>query len=212
MTEVDKYINQVLHHVHAPERDRARFAMDLQAHVQEAVAAGESPRAVLARMGTPAEVAAEFMVQVPLTYASFWRRVAAYAIDLVVVMIVAGVFGILAILPANLVPRHPVGADWVVGGALILLIVAMTSAALGVILLYFPVLEGRFGQTVGKRLLGLTVLKESGLPIGYGEAFLRRLSYYFEFLPLDALFVPFTARQQRAFDIVARTIVVRDAA
>jgi uncharacterized RDD family membrane protein YckC len=212
MTEVDKYINQVLHHVHAPERDRVRFAADLQAHVQEAVAVGESQRTVLARMGSPTEVAAEFMAQVSLTNAGFWRRAVAYAIDLAMVFVVASVFGVLAIFATNLVPRHPAGVDWVVGGALILLIVAMASAALGVILLYFPVLEGRFGQTVGKRLLGISVLKENGLPIGYGDAFLRRLSYYFEFLPLDALFVPFTTRQQRAFDIVARTIVVRDGA
>ncbi len=34
-------------------------------------------------------------------------------------------------------------------------------------------------------------------------------SYYFEVLPVDALFIPFTDRHQHAFDIVARTIVVR---
>jgi uncharacterized RDD family membrane protein YckC len=58
-------------------------------------------------------------------------------------------------------------------------------------------------------LLGLRVLREDGLPINYMEAFLRRISYYFEVLPVDALFIPFTSKRQRAFDIVARTIVVR---
>jgi len=33
-------------------------------------------------------------------------------------------------------------------------------------------------------------------------------SYYFEVLPVDALFILFTDRHQRAFDIVVRTIVV----
>jgi uncharacterized RDD family membrane protein YckC len=75
--------------------------------------------------------------------------------------------------------------------------------------LFFPIAEGRFGQTLGKRLLGLRVLKESGLAIGYKEAFLRRIPFYFRFAVLDALFVPFTAKKQRAFDLVARTVVVK---
>ncbi len=45
--------------------------------------------------------------------------------------------------------------------------------------------------------------------IGCKEAFLRRLPFYFEIWPVDALFIPFTEKRQRAFDIVARTIVVR---
>ena len=77
-------------------------------------------------------------------------------------------------------------------------------------MLYFPILEGRFGQTLGKRLLGIRVLHESGLPIGFKEAILRRLPFYFDFWPIDGLFVLFTAKKQRAFDIVARTVVVRE--
>ena len=69
----------------------------------------------------------------------------------------------------------------------------------------------RAAFTVVKRLLGLRVLKETGLPIGYKEAFLRRLSLYLEIIAVDALFILFTARRQRAFDIVARTIVIHEA-
>ena len=41
-------------------------------------------------------------------------------------------------------------------------------------------------------------------------SFLRRLSYDFEIQPVDALFIPFTEKRQRAFDIVARTVVVHE--
>jgi uncharacterized RDD family membrane protein YckC len=75
---------------------------------------------------------------------------------------------------------------------------------------YFPILESHFGTTVGKRLMGLKVRTEEGARIGLGAAFLRRLSFYFEILVLDSVFVPFTEKRQRAFDIVARTVVVRD--
>jgi hypothetical protein len=103
-----------------------------------------------------------------------------------------------------------VGLDWAVGALLVALAVSAGLATIGTILLYFPIQEGRFGQTLGKRLLRLWVLKEDGLPIGYKEAFLRRLSYYFDILPVDALFIPFTAKRQRAFDVVAHTVVVRE--
>jgi uncharacterized RDD family membrane protein YckC len=97
-----------------------------------------------------------------------------------------------------------------VGGITLALIIASALAAVGFILLYFPLLEARFGQTLGKRLFRLRVLREDGLPIGYKEAILRRLSFYFEFIFIDALFIPFTTKRQRALDIVARTVVVRD--
>ena len=71
--------------------------------------------------------------------------------------------------------------------------------------------KGRYGQTAGKRWLGLHVVKENGAPIGFKEAFLRRLSFYFDFLVVDAIFIFFTAKRQRAFDMIARTVVIQDA-
>ena len=96
------------------------------------------------------------------------------------------------------------------GGTLILATVVCALTTVGVVVFYFPILEGRFGRTPGTRLVRLWVLKENGLPIGYKEAFLRRLSYYFEIQPVDALFILFNDRRQRAFDIVARTVVVHE--
>ncbi len=210
MNEVERYIREVLRNIAAPSQERQRIEADLRAHLEESLATGEPPKEIIARMGSPTEVAAEFMAQVPLRYAGFWWRLVAYGIDLVILMLIGGVLAILAIVFVSLVPRNPVGLDWVVGGVLIALLVSAVLGIIGLILLYFPILEARFGQTAGKHLLGLRVLKEDGLPIGHKEAFLRRLSYYFDILPMDALFIPFTAKRQRAFDLVARTIVIRE--
>jgi uncharacterized RDD family membrane protein YckC len=210
LIEVKRYISQVMASIHAPVTERERIEADLHAHFQEALAAGESPQAVIARMGAPAEVAAEFMAQVPLRYAGFWWRLAAFGIDLAVIIASAGVFAVVAFGLMARLPQNIVGWEWIPAVAMFAVMVGFVLAALGIILLYFPILEGRFGQTVGKHLLGLRALKENGLPIGYKEAFLRRLSYYFEILPIDALFVPFTAKRQRAFDIVAHTIEVQE--
>lgn len=211
MNEVDRYIKEVLTYIHLPAGDEKRIEADLRAHFEEALAAGDSVETAIERMGSPREVAAEFMAQARLRYAGFWPRLAAFLVDLAVILPIIGALSVLGVLLANLVPREPQGFGYVIGAILIALVLAIVGVVVGTALLYFPILEGRFGQTVGKRLLGLRVLKEDGLPIGYKEAFLRRLSFYFDFLVIDALFIPFTEKKQRAFDIIARTVVVRDA-
>jgi uncharacterized RDD family membrane protein YckC len=210
MNAAEQYIHEVLRNIHASPLERQRIEADLRAHFQEALGANEPLHAVISRMGSPLEVAAEFMSQMTLRYAGFWSRVAAFAIDMAVFIPIAAILAITAVVLANLVPQHPQGLEYVTGAIFIGLTVVCVLVVIGIILLYFPILEGRFGQTVGKKLLRMYVLKENGLPIGYKEAFLRRLSFYFEFLAPDALFALFTAKRQRAFDIVARTIVIKE--
>lgn len=211
MNEMERYIRDVMHNIHAPARDRERIEADLRAHFQAALDAGESPEAVIARMGDPVQVAAEFMAETPLRYAGFWWRIAAFGLDLAIVSVVLIVFGFLAVAFGSHIPPHPATVwDWVAGAAILLLCIGAILGFIATVVLYFPILEARFGQTIGKRVLGLRVLKENGLPIGYKEAFIRRISFYGEFLPLDGLFIPFTSRRQRAFDMVARTVVIRE--
>ena len=151
------------------------------------------------------------MAQLPRTYAGFWRRTAAFLIDAALILVFSAFAGGLFVLLSNMVPQNPVTtAEKVWQTVLILFMVVSANACIAMIMGYFPILEVRFGQTLGKRLLHLRVLTEDGLPIGAWQAFLRRLSFYFEIFPIDALFVPFTARRQRGFDILAHTIVVEE--
>lgn len=211
MNQADHYVQDVLHYIHAPFVERQRIEGDLRGHFEEALAAGEPFEKVAARMGAPSEVAAGYMAEIGLSYASFWRRLAAFVIDMILLVILVLPLSLLVVFVFNsLVPEHPQGIEYIVGAFAIFGTVASALVGVGIIVLYFPILEGRFGQTVGKRLLGLRVLKENGLPIGYREAFLRRISYYFEVIVVDALFIPFTPKRQRAFDIVARTVVIRE--
>ena len=96
------------------------------------------------------------------------------------------------------------------GQVFLLLVAPFVLFTIAAWIFYFPVLEHRAGKTLGKHLLGLRVQTEDRTRIGLGRAFLRRLSFFFEFLLLDSFFIPFTAKKQRAFDIVARTIVLRE--
>jgi uncharacterized RDD family membrane protein YckC len=206
----DQYVQKVMAMIYAPEKDRARIQADLQSHLQEGLSGGEDMAALVERMGDPREVAAEFMQEVPLVYAGFWRRLAAFLVDMVVVILFGGLAAGLTVLLANVVPQHPSGwMENVLGGIVILIVLISANVCIAIIMVYFPLLEGRFGQTLGKRMFGLVVRSEDGLPAGYGKAILRRISFYFEILPIDALFIPFNPKHQRGFDILAKTVVVR---
>jgi uncharacterized RDD family membrane protein YckC len=197
--------------IYAPEKERAQIQAELKSHLREGLAGGEEMTALVERMGDPREVAAEFMSAVPLVYAGFGRRLVAFLVDMGIILLFAGAAAVLTVLLSNAVPRHPSTlAENLYGGALILLVLIGANACIAMLLAYFPLLEGRFGRTLGKRLLGLRVRSEDGLPAGYGQAFLRRLSFYFEILPIEALFIPFHPKRQRWFDILAKTVVVRE--
>jgi uncharacterized RDD family membrane protein YckC len=78
---------------------------------------------------------------------------------------------------------------------------------------YGTILEGGWdGQTVGKRLLNIRVVKESGRACDYPSAFIRNvpalvqlglLSYLVAFASMAA-----TDKRQRLFDRAAQTVVV----
>jgi len=208
--EVEIYIQKVLRDIPASGKDRQRLEDDLRAHLREALKKDDLPT-VLTRMGKPQEVAEEFMRGVKLRYAGFWKRLFAFIIDMAFCVLVSLLSFVIGLVLNNAVPQHPEGLDYVIGAILIFLVLALALTIVGTFLLYFPILEGRYGRTLGKKLLGLRVVRENGTSIGFKEAFLRRLPFYFEFIAIDALFIPFTAKKQRGFDLIAQTLVIEEA-
>lgn len=83
---------------------------------------------------------------------------------------------------------------------------------LAVCMLYFAVLEGKYGWTIGKLVFKVRVLGEEGKPPGFGRAllrnFLRIVDGFFNFIVGIAL-IAFTDNWQRVGDLAARTVVVR---
>jgi len=94
------------------------------------------------------------------------------------------------------------------------------------IIAFFLVIAGYFvffewlwhGQTPGKRLLKLRVIREDGRPITFWEAAARNLLRIFDMMP--AVVIPFysvglisvfiSSRDQRVGDLFAGTVVVRE--
>ncbi|HMK45384.1 MAG TPA: RDD family protein [Methanocella sp.] len=141
-----------------------------------------------------------------LERASFWRRAAAYSIDLIVTLItlIATLFVLTVFFPWL---RQTPGPDSLRG-------VIFTIAIIAYYTCYFIVQEGWFGRTIGKRVMGIKVLKTNAARIGFREALLRNLTTVIGFpifIVIDVLImlVFFQEEGQRAFDRVADTIVVR---
>src|SRR5436190_22873568 len=93
-------------------------------------------------------------MQPSITYAGFWRRLGAAALD----------FAFL--LPVNL------GVGWLASlskeAALVLLLPLWIAGAM-----YEPVLHAMFGATLGKFAMGIRVVNAAGGPIYLSQAFVR---------------------------------------
>ncbi|MEV6760736.1 RDD family protein [Streptomyces sp. NPDC051105] len=74
------------------------------------------------------------------------------------------------------------------------------------------IMEGRTGQTVGKKALGIRLVKEAtGQPIGVGMAFVRRIAHILDSLAcyLGWLWPAWDSKRQTFADKVCGTIVIR---
>jgi uncharacterized RDD family membrane protein YckC len=140
--------------------------------------------------------------------AGIGNRVLAAFIDLLIIAtIVLGLSFIVlrAVVPALRVPPS----------------VALSVAALiivGLYLLlpfaYWVVLETFWnGQTLGKRMVGIRVLRDDGAPVGFfaiaTRALLRILDLVPVLLPVDIVLMVATRKGQRLGDLVAGTVVVK---
>ena len=135
------------------------------------------------------------------------RRVLATIIDLVLL----GVVGSILAAPGALIDGLADGrvSDGVSG----LLFSTGGLAAVIVAFGYFAIMEGRYGQTLGKMALGIKVVRESdGLAPGTRAAVLRTLMRIVDGIGsyLVAFVVALVSdKNQRLGDMVAKTLVVR---
>ena len=144
---------------------------------------GRHPRP---RMGTEREVVA--------------RRVVAAVLD-VAIIVVMGVVAVLLIESFALEEGSSLGEF-------------SLYAAMSVIWFsYYFLLEGFAGQTIGKRALGIVVVKEDGSPCTFLSSFARNLLRVVDAMPglylVGLVSMVLSKRKQRIGDHVAGTVVVR---
>lgn len=153
------------------------------------------------RTGLHRRIALETPEHVRLEYqlADLGSRAAALAVDLAII--------VAALLLVALVFRYTAGF-----GQAVLYIVGF-FAVWGYFLFFEAVWDGR---TPGKRALGLRVLHDGGEPLSFQGSVLRNLIRIVDLQPgvtgmAGAASILFNRRAQRLGDLVAGTIVVRDA-
>ena len=83
-------------------------------------------------------------------------------------------------------------------------VVFVVAGLLAASALYPLLAEYHFGKTIGKHLMKLRVVRESGARISFGQSIVRQLPIALEVFWIDVLFALFTEKHQRAFELLSR--------
>src|SRR5262245_6758636 len=167
MLTADAYINQVLDLLPRGTPLRDQIALELRSIIAERMNAGQSEADVLRQLGDPRRLADSYLSAVPLEPASFGRRAAARLVD-------AAAAGAI-VIPTVCVLFFLVPRDFrlfVIGPGLGLGFMGFIA--------YVILAEARTGQTLGKRVMGLRVVQESGARISIGQSVVRQLPVFFQ--------------------------------
>ena len=139
-----------------------------------------------------------------LEYAGFWRRLAAFAID---VLILSLTFRILSPVGGFGLTFWDVGNNW-----FLIPLFAVSSLVSAVVAVAYAVAFWTLrGQTPGMMILGMKVLRGDGTSVTLGYALLRYLGYIICAMMLGTgfLWIAFDQRKQGIHDKIADTVVVK---
>lgn len=128
-----------------------------------------------------------------LPYASFASRAYASLIDASLILGVTMLFALPELI--------------FLGGVIASNLFAILFITLGLLFVYSTLLEGFNGQTLGKRAIGLKVVRVDGKELGYEHAAVRNFGKTF-LLPLDLLIELKHEKSLRYFDKFAGTTVI----
>ena len=145
-----------------------------------------------------------------VVYAGFWKRVAAYCIDSVIVGIVGGV---IAMVLGMVVGLGMVGAgDSAAAGVGMIMLQLMTNlVSIALSAAYYAGFHASAGMaTLGKMAVGIKVVRPNGDRLSMGRAIGRYFATILSTLTLciGYIMAGFTERKQGLHDIICDTLVV----
>lgn len=92
----------------------------------------------------------------------------------------------------------------------------LLGAGFLIFLVYFVILEGMWGATVGKMVMKIKVVREDGSPCGLGPAVIRNILRIIDALPflyiIGLIFMSRSDKKQRLGDRIAKTVVIKSGA
>lgn len=140
--------------------------------------------------------------------AGFWIRIVAFLIDQVLIGIILSALGTIGVI-AFAVGIQFTGDEYMFDQILAFSI--LYSLVSGVFWAsYYIYFTGLSGQTLGKKIFRLRVVRENGLPMNYAIAFLRLIGYAVCFLTfgLGFFLIAVDSRKRGLHDRMAGTIVI----
>lgn len=141
-----------------------------------------------------------------MTYVGVGRRAVAKIIDGILIAVVIGIVG--GVLGGAMMSS---GDPTAAMGTL-----TTVQSILGILaFLYFVVMEALTGQTIGKMVMGVRVVRADGTPISWKEALIRNILIIIDGLfvyLVGAIFIWTSPLKQRLGDKLASTVVVRTGA
>jgi uncharacterized RDD family membrane protein YckC len=134
---------------------------------------------------------------------AFWgERFVAWLIDVILLSIIIGLIRAFVWVGWPRFPWVPSFSTWV----------PFVDFGLSNVVqfLYWMLMEGAYGQSLGKMLMRMKVTRLGGSPINMAQAALQSLGKAF-LLPLDCLlgWILYPRRRQRLFNYLSETIVVK---
>lgn len=141
-------------------------------------------------------------------------RFVAILIDVIILAIITGIITAPFNTPSSISVTNTTGVPMVSVSPNPLAWVGGLVSAL-VNFLYFVLLQGAYGQTVGKMLVKIKVVREDGSKISYVDAVVRTILALIDLIPyfipylLGAILIWTSDTKQRLGDRVAHTVVVK---
>jgi uncharacterized RDD family membrane protein YckC len=137
-------------------------------------------------------------------------RFMAFAVDHIIVFLIFIIFVVCGLLAVELAPGREPGISY--GNFFRLVLPALVPLGLMLSLTYFSFFHGAWGQTIGKMIFGLRVLRVDGQPVTFLRALARTASYAPSAIPLFLGFfwVGFTSGKRSWHDKISGTMVVRE--
>jgi uncharacterized RDD family membrane protein YckC len=159
-------------------------------------------RKVLVSTRTHEEAGALHTPAARFPLASIGLRCGAFLLDYIFLMLVPAVTVSLALMFKRAAPAM----------ASIILVIGYL-ATFGLLLVNWVYLCGQTGQTVGRRIIGIRIIRTDGAPMDYRTAMLRHLGGYplaFICFGLGFWWMLWDGKQQGWHDKLADTLVIKD--
>jgi len=141
---------------------------------------------------------------------AFWLRSMAFAVDLLILVFILAIFAAVGFLAAEMGTRG--GREMFLYQQIGIVLPILLPLAIILIVTYFTFFHGAWGQTIGKMIFRLRVLKADGQPLTFARALARTFAYTLSAIPffLGFLWVGFTSKKRSWHDAIAGTMVVRE--